>query len=466
MPDNPEPDTTGTENTAGRLGKFIQNYHGFLSSFVIGAAGLIATTIWQYRQADVAARQAETQQRVAAAQAENSWKIEKANILAKNLQVLVSEGSANLEQRYGVLLSLTRGKILDPELAVSYALDLGKDSPEYMRSVLTNTEGKDYWRLAQAFEPTCEQRYGITRPVDICKVDKLADRSTAIAEMIADEIHATPASVKPAPMVLLADERQAQMRATRLAWLFTPTLLNMYGRRQWNEITRFENSSPGAHLISALVLASARTGEMVSAQEAAALEKFHGDHRKWLTSYMFENTCDAECKADLVDFMLTAYEESEGDYDLPMRTLIEQPRSKVGAALSRLHTRLLWCQVDGQDLEPFRDRVLVPATIETFRGNKISPETADDLVGLLAVTKRPKEGPPMEAWNTAVALIQKKPSYAKTLESRHATATKERQAPPPAMKKSNFCLPSAAEDTSPAPTSSSPQPPGPKATSK
>jgi len=143
MPDNPEPDTTATESTVGRLGKFIQNYHGFLSSFVIGAAGLIATTIWQYRQADVAARQAETQQRVAAAQAENSWKIEKANILAKNLQVLVSEGSANLEQRYGVLLSLTRGKILDPELAVSYALDLGKDNPEYMRSVLTNTEGKD-----------------------------------------------------------------------------------------------------------------------------------------------------------------------------------------------------------------------------------------------------------------------------------------------------------------------------------
>src|SRR5499427_3929229 len=124
MPDNPEPDTTGTENTAGRLGKFIQNYHSFLSSFVIGAAGLIATTIWQYRQADVAAHQAATQQEVARVQAENSWKIEKANILAKNLQVLVSEGSANLEQRYGVLLSLTRGKILDPELAVSYALGI------------------------------------------------------------------------------------------------------------------------------------------------------------------------------------------------------------------------------------------------------------------------------------------------------------------------------------------------------
>jgi len=450
MPDNIEPAATADESTGGRLGKFIQTYHSFLSSFVIGAAGLVATTIWQYRQADVAARQAATQQEVARVQAENNWKIEKANILAKNLQVLVSEGTANLEQRYGVLLSLTRGKILDPELAVSYALDLGKDSPEYMRSVLNNTEGKDYWRLARAFEPTCEQRYGITRQVEICNVDKLAERSTAIAEMIADEIQASPASTKPAAMVLLADEPQVQVNATRLAWLFTPTLSNMYGRRQWNEIARFENSSSGAHLVSALVLASARAGELVSTQEAGVLEKFHADHRKWLTGYMFGNTCDGECKSKLMDFMLTVYEASEGDYDLPMRTLIEQPRSKVGAALSRLHTRLLWCQVHGEDLEPFRNRVLVPATIETFKSDKSSSETMDDLVSLLSVTKRPQEGPPLEAWNTAVALIGKKPTYAKSLESRHAAALRERSSPPPAMKKFNFCLPNPAEDTGPA----------------
>src|SRR6266852_4669143 len=89
---------------------------------------------------------------------------EKANILAKNLEVLSAQGSGHAEQRYGVLLSLTRGQILDPELAVSYALDLGKENPDYMRSVLNNTKGKEYWRLARAFEPTCDQRYGVTRP--------------------------------------------------------------------------------------------------------------------------------------------------------------------------------------------------------------------------------------------------------------------------------------------------------------
>src|SRR6516225_8332848 len=198
-----EPERTGL--SASRIGRFIQTYHSFLSSFVIGAAGLVATSIWQYRQSETAKQQAETQQAVAARQAENSWNIEKADILAKNLQVLSSQGSGNIEQRYGVLLSLTRGNILDPEVAVSYALDLGKENPEYMRSVLNGTQNKDYWRLARAFEPTCEQRYGITRPVEVCNVDKLADRSAAIAELIADELQGNGPG-KPNPMVLLQDE--------------------------------------------------------------------------------------------------------------------------------------------------------------------------------------------------------------------------------------------------------------------
>ena len=49
-----------------RLGKFIQTYHSFLSTFVIGAAGLVATSIWQYRQSEIARRQAESQAQIAA----------------------------------------------------------------------------------------------------------------------------------------------------------------------------------------------------------------------------------------------------------------------------------------------------------------------------------------------------------------------------------------------------------------
>jgi hypothetical protein len=196
------------------------------------------------------------------------------------------------------------------------------------------------------------------------------------------------------------------------------------------------------------VLAGARTGELVGAQEAATLEKFHSDRRKWLTKYMFENTCDAECKGKLVDFMLTGYEEAEGDYDLPMRTLIEQPRAKIGAALSVLHSRLLWCQVDGQDLAPLRDRVLVPAATETFKKDGTNPEILDDFVGLIAVTKAPSQGESAEAWKALFATIAKT-KYAKNLEARHATAVRDRASPPPSMKKLNFCLPSPAEETSP-----------------
>src|SRR5260370_4302283 len=157
-------------------------------------------------------------------------------------------------------------------------------------------------------------------------------------------------------MTLLEDEHLAQAHSVRLAWLFLPALLNMFERRLWNDLTRFEAASPGAHLIAALVLASARTGELVSTQEAATLEKFHSEHRKWLTRYMFENSCDHECKGKLVDYMLTADEEAEGDYDLPMRTLLEQSRSTVGARLTHPHPRPLWGQPDAQHPARFRDR--------------------------------------------------------------------------------------------------------------
>src|SRR5882724_2106080 len=127
-----------------KLGRLIIKYHTFLSSFVIGVAGLIATSIWQYRQSETTRHQAEAQQKVAETAAVNSWKITRADILSKNLGVLASTGHDTVSQRYGVLLSLTRAEIIDPELAVSYALELGKDSAEDMTSVLASTRRKDY----------------------------------------------------------------------------------------------------------------------------------------------------------------------------------------------------------------------------------------------------------------------------------------------------------------------------------
>ena len=62
--DSSSADNSGAKDSGGdkdkpgdgssKLGRFIQTYHGFLSSFVIGVAGLVATSIWQYRQSKTA----------------------------------------------------------------------------------------------------------------------------------------------------------------------------------------------------------------------------------------------------------------------------------------------------------------------------------------------------------------------------------------------------------------------------
>jgi hypothetical protein len=439
---SPTAETGSAQSSGSRFGKFIQTYHTFLSSFVIGAAGLIATSIWQYRQAETAKRQADAQLEIAKRQADNNWRIERAQILAKNLQVLSAPGAGNLEERYGVILSLTRGELLDPELAVSYALDLGKEKPEYMRSVLNSTANKDYSRLARAFEPTCEERYGVSRPVELCQNDKLADRSAAIAQLIWDEVQIGPGSKADGPMVLLDDERQAQLHATRLAALFSPALVSYYERRQWAQISQFEARSPGARLVAALVLAQARTGELVSEEEAANLEKFHADRRKWLTEYLLGTKCDLECRGKLVEVMLTGYKEAEGDYDLPMRTLLERSRTQSSSTISHLHSRLLWCQVDGEDLAPFRDRVLVPALTDLVSKPRPNPESMEDLVGLLALVKSPRDDAAQGAWKSLLALLDKpgNAQYAKMHLDKRSQAARDRSSPPAAMKKNNFCI--------------------------
>jgi hypothetical protein len=434
-----------------KLGKFIQTYHSFLSTFVIGAAGLIATSIWQYKQSEIARRQAESQQTIAQTQAENSWRIERAEILSKNLQVLASSGGNNVEQRYGVLLSLTRGNILDPELAVSYALELGKDNPDYMKSVLSNTSDKSYARLANAFELTCGQRFGVTRDVALCKADKDADRSSAIAELISDELEAAHAQGKPGPMSLLTDERVVQETPARLAWLFTPFLQQLYERRLWAEIDRFESFSTGGKLVAALVLGPSRPSEFVASSEQAEVEKFHEQRMKWLLAYVFGATCNGECKGKLIDVMVTLASEAHGRFDDALSTLLRRPRTEVASALSRLHTRLLTCQVSQEDLASLRDRVLVPALAEELIAAKPDVARLDDLLGLVALmppTPDDKNDPaPKKAWDGALKKAKEvmKDHFARSFTVRRAAAQRARQHPLPALKKAMFCTAAESE---------------------
>ncbi|HXI59558.1 MAG TPA: hypothetical protein VNO55_26000, partial [Polyangia bacterium] len=333
-----------TTEELSKIGRFIQTYSSFLSSFVIGVAGLVATSIWQYRQSQTAAETARSEQTIARTKADNDWRIARAEILSKNLNVLSTQGPNTADQRFGVLLSLTRGSIIDPELAVSYALELGKDNAGYMRAVLASTANKNYMQLAEAFKLTCLQRFGVQRAAEICKDDKLADRSDSIAQLIQDETQAAADAgfAQAGPMVLLRNEREVQAHPGRLAWLFEPVLQDFYERRQWKEIAKFEETSAGAHLVGSLVLATARTGELLSSSEAAALQKFHSDQRQWLVTYLGSNSCDPECRGKLVDVMLSSYGEAQGDYDEPMKKLLHQPRAEAGPSLATFHSRILW----------------------------------------------------------------------------------------------------------------------------
>ena len=430
-----------------KFGHFIQTYSSFLSSFVIGVAGLVATSVWQFRQSKNAEEQARSDQAIAKTKADNDWRITRADILSKNLGVLSTQGPNSADQRFGVLLSLTRGAIIDPELAVSYALELGKDNPSYMRSVLESTANKNYMQLAQSFKLTCLQRYGVEKQAPICKDDALSDRSDAIAQVVQDEMPPALAAGAPdaGPLTLLRDEHEAQDVAGRLAWIFEPYLQDLYERRQWKDIERFESSSTGARHVTALVLAPARTGELLSPTEAAALDKFHAEHRQWLASYVFGASCDPECRGKLVDVMLSSFGEAQGDYDEPLRRLLLESRAEAGATLGHLHARLLWCQIDPSDLAELRDRVLVPAFVSAL-GAK-TDGMLEDIAGVVALVPEPDatDAKDLAAWKAMLAtLAHANEKVQRTFSARRASAAHERTSPPPMVKKGDFCTAAAA----------------------
>jgi hypothetical protein len=431
-----------------KFGHFIQTYSSFLSSFVIGVAGLIATSVWQYRQSQTAEQQAISEQAIAKTKADNDWRITRADILSKNLDVLSKQGPSTADQRFGVLLSLTRGAIIDPELAVSYALELGKDNPSYMRSVLESTTNKNYLQLLQGFKLTCLQRFGVEKAADICKDDALSDRSDAIAQVVQDELAGgSPSGTEgKGPLLLLRDEREVQDVAAKLAWLFEPYLQDLYERRQWKEIERFESTSTGARLVAALVLATARTGELLSPTEAAEVERFHVERRKWLAEYVFGASCDPECRGKLVDVMLSSFGEAQGDYDDPLRRLLRASRSATIATLGHLHARLLWCQIDASDLAELRDRVLVPAFAEALADAHADADTLTDVAGVVALVPAPDAGDSKDftAWKDMLATLAKNEKVQRVFVTRRASATRERANPPPMVKKSNFCNAAAA----------------------
>jgi hypothetical protein len=230
-----------------------------------------------------------------------------------------------------------------------------------------------------------------------------------------------------------------QRNLEQLAGLFNYAMLGMYDRRQWDDLAKLEQTSPGAHLVSALVLAAARTGELNTDDDAKALEQFHAAQTKWLSDYLVSKPCDAECKGHLLDVMVTRFSESQGDFDTAMRKLIESPRAQSGIAISRLHERLLWCQVEDADLAALRDHVLVPALTDQL-GNKSDASTRDGILSLLAIVPEPKGDPTSTAaWTAMVTAIDRDAQLGKAFRDRRARALKQRATPPQALRQVSFC---------------------------
>ncbi|MEO8843450.1 MAG: hypothetical protein ABI704_17875 [Kofleriaceae bacterium] len=447
MPDEPTKEPEKPQEPQSRLGAFLTKYATLVSSTVLGVAGLSATSIWQCRQSSTAEEQSMAQQKVAQTQAENSWKIERADILSKNIGTLAANGPDTVDQRYGVLLSLTRGNFLDPELAVSYALELGKDNAEYMQSVLATVPNKDYARIARAFTESCEVRYGVSPAIDAC-TDKLAARSAGLAALIMDDAEITLAGGADGPLALLKDERPVQLHAQRMVALFTPLLTSLYEDRKWDAINKFIAYSPAAHLVAAFVLTAAHTGEFVTDEEAKQLKTFDEAQSKWLAAYVAGPTCDAECKSRSLSVMISRYAESERSYDAAARAILEAPRSQSGMAMSFLHTRLLWCQIDTPDLTDLRDRVLVPLATRMLTDPKVDPATRDAILAVVMLVPEPTadDTAVAPAWQAMVAAVDKGgDKSAHAYRDRRAIAAQQRANPPPKFKKLNFCtVPSAA----------------------
>ena len=361
--------TTASAPPARGFGAFIKwasSNTQFFSSVIIGGAGLIATSLYQCNQAKLAQRQAESQQKIATEQAINNWRIERAKILAQNLQTLTARGGDNAEQRYGVLLSLSRGNILDPDLAVTYALELGKDNPDYMASVLSNVEQKDahhYRRLASAYLTTCSQRYGVAvHGMPTCKDDQYAERSRAIAEVIADDAEPQLAELvgrAGGPMILLRDEREVHTGLLRMVGLYSEFIEELYERRQWPTLTRFFQESSGAALVGSLSLLM-QSADLANATDLEAAHQLFSERERWLTSYVLGSSCDPECRGRVLNVVLSHLGRGQDAFRRFLRSVLSRPRVESMVFIHRLHGRLSYCQIDPDEYAALRDQVIVP----------------------------------------------------------------------------------------------------------
>ena len=443
----------------GAFAEFVSTNTNVVSSFVIGIAGLAVTSTDQCNQGDLQKKQAEAQMKIAREQADNSWRIERAKILSENLKTLTARGGDTVEQRYGVLLSLLRGSILEPDVAVSYALELGRDNPEYMRSVLTNIDRKDeqyYRRLEAAYVVTCEQRYGVSSQlVSQCSTDKMSERSASLALTMMDNLEDPNALDDPgSPVNLMADERAVYPNLFRLVGLFSPFLHDLYERRIWDRIDKVMSKNVGARLVATLSLAVASNEFSTDTEADKALRS---RLQAYIEGYLAGTACDSECRVRVLGFVVSNLGKSRGIFEKALRSTFRSPRTTIEPLLVRLSTRLQYCQHDPADGPLMRDNVLIPTLIDELSQPKPDSIKVDELIALVALLPEPPL--PNVSWTKLLEQLAKLPGgrYPKLLTDRRLEAQKQRRASvlplgpvrsqQASKKRPNFCTSSDEDPT-------------------
>ena len=414
-----------------KLGQFIEKYSTFLSTFVLGIAGLAGTALYQSQNTKIEQRKAEAAIAAAQSAAETQWKIARAEILSKNLQVLLDKKPETVDQRYGVLLSLTREDVLDPELAMSYAFDL--DNSEYIKAVILNIQHKSWAQIFHNFNLTCELRYGIRKNAPICTaLDKYEERSDAMTDVVSEELDRGNKD----PLKLLSDEKQVKGHLMRLTYLFAPYLEGAWQRERWSDIEAFEKQSRGAQIVASFALAADPAGEaFATADHKTERDKFHAVRQKRMSDLLLSDAgCDVECRGIAAEMLLNGLEEYGQAYTSLLAQMLERSGPEYTQVVQRLHRRLLWCQLSrGASDRMLRD-VLVPAWNDvTAKPSKEHDRAKDAIVDLAATLEPPADFKLPEA-------------LARATETHRSRVKSDRQAPPPALKKSNFCA--AREDES------------------
>jgi hypothetical protein len=137
--------------------------------------------------------------------------------------------------------------------------------------------------------------------------------------------------------------------------------------------------------------------------------------------------------------MLSTVQEAEGQYDEVIKQLLLRPRADVGRAIDQIHTRLLWCQMDPDDLAMLRDHVLVPTVKATVATPPKDQAVLEDLISLFALLPPPADPEPLASYNAVRAALKPNAKLERLFATREASARRQRTSPPPMIKRVNFC---------------------------